>query len=198
MPLEVGITGNIGSGKTLVSRIFSLLDIPLYNADTRAKWLMENDSMLVDQLKSFFGSAAYFKDGKLNRKYLAETVFNDKKKIDYLNSQVHPAVARDYKTWVANHSYAPYILKEAALLFESGSYRGLDAIITVYAPLEIRLIRTMERDKGRTEEQVKAIDKNQWDDQIKIEKADYIIYNDDSKMVIPQVVELDKIFRNKA
>lgn len=197
MPRQIGITGNIGSGKTLISKIFSLLDIPLYNADSRAKWLMENDSELVTQLKSYFGPSTYSGDGKLNRRYLADVAFGDKEKVAYLNSLVHPAVAKDYKAWVENHPDAPYVLKEAALLFESGSYKGLDAIIVVYAPLDIRLKRTMLRDKERSEAQVRAINKNQWDDQVKMEKADYIIFNDDSKMVIPQVLELNKIFRLK-
>lgn len=194
MSIHIGITGGIGSGKTLVTRIFSLLGIPVYNADDRAKWLMINDHELINRIKEHFGEASYHKDGSLNKAYLSKNVFNNKDNIIYLNSLVHPRVGADFSLWSQAQS-APYIIKEAALLFESGSYKQLDKIIMVYAPLEMRVNRTLERDKQRSREQVLAIVDNQWDDAVKMDMADFVIYNDDSQLVIPQVLKLDKLFK---
>ncbi|MDX1667272.1 MAG: dephospho-CoA kinase, partial [Saprospiraceae bacterium] len=144
--LKVGITGGIGSGKTTVSRIFESIGIPVYYADDRAKWLMKNDAQIVRKIKKAFGEEAYTSEGELNRTFLADRVFGDEEQLRRLNRIVHPAVRRDADHWHLNQSGVPYTLKEAALLFESGSYRYLDRIISVTAPRALRIKRVMKRD----------------------------------------------------
>lgn len=196
MILQIGITGGIGSGKSLVTRIFSLLDIPIYDADTAAKKLMVTDEVLIFKIKNSFGEAAYFENGDLNRSYLAKNVFEDKGNVDLLNSLVHPRVGEDYQNWIEQQKTSPYVIKEAALLYESGSYQQLDKIIAVYAPEEVRIARTLKRDPQRSRDQVLAIIHKQLDDVEKMEKADFVIYNDDTQLVIPQVLKLDQHFRH--
>lgn len=189
--LKIGITGGIGSGKSTVCKIFELLEVPVYYADVRAKELMTSDFELVNQIKDFFGDQSYDEQGNLNRGHLASIVFKDKTKLIHLNSLVHPAVARDSEAWQKENSAAPYTIKEAALLFESGSYKNLDKIITVFAPLEIRINRVMERDSvGR--EAVLARIKNQMPEEEKIAKADFLIDNSGEKSLIDQVISLHK------
>jgi dephospho-CoA kinase len=195
-PLQIGITGGIGSGKTLVCKIFACLGIPVYDADSHAKELMTTDGNLVSQIKKEFGDLSYLNDGTLNRKYLGEVVFSNQEKLDVLNKLVHPCVAQDYARWVESHSGKAYVLKEAALLFESGSYRGLDKIIVVHAPQDVRMRRVIHRD-GRTEEQVKEIMQKQMSEKEKLQRADAIIYNDDSSLIIPQVLSLHNRFQAK-
>lgn len=196
--LQIGITGGIGSGKSLIARIFSLLSIPIYDADTVAKMLMATDKELIASIKQSFGEAAYHKNGALNRPYLAQNVFNKSENVNLLNSMVHPRVGLHYKAWVKQHAPSPYIIKEAALLFESGSYKQLDKIIAVFAPEEVRITRTLKRDPQRSRDQVLAIIDKQMNEGEKMGKADFVVYNDDSQLVIPQVLALDKLFRNRA
>jgi dephospho-CoA kinase len=188
-PLQIGITGGIGSGKTLVSKIFACLDIPVYDADSHAKELMTTDGILVSQIKKEFGDLSYLSDGTLNRKYLAEVVFNNQERLDVLNKLVHPRVGENYTQWVKRHNRKAYVLKEAALLFETGSYQALDKIIVVHAPEEVRIKRVMHRD-GRAEQQVREIIRKQMSEEEKLTRADFIIYNDESSLVIPQVLAL--------
>lgn len=195
MTLQVGITGGIGSGKSVVARIFSLLGVPIYDADTAAKKLMSTEEGLIAEIKKAFGKEAYHENGILNRAYLSQHVFNNSEKTNLLNSLVHPKVGIHYQKWAQQHAEHLYVIKEAALIFESGSYEQLDKVITVFAPKQLRIVRTLKRDTHRTEEQVAAIMNKQWDDAIKMERADYVIYNDDSQLVIPQVLSLDKVFR---
>ncbi len=187
---KIGITGGIGAGKSLVCRIFELLDIPNYPADYRAKWLQSNDPELKAKIAFHFGKEAYFENGELNRNYLSKEVFGDDEKLKLLNNLVHPAVAEDIKNWCKKYSNKPYVLKEAALLFETGSYKQLDATINVHANQELRLKRTLERDPHRTEESVLAIMKKQFSDDKRLDLADYVIHNDESKSVIKQVMAL--------
>ncbi len=187
-PLLVGITGGIGAGKSTVARVFGLLGVPLYKADDRAKALMEEDRQLQAAIINLFGSEAY-KNGRLNRTYLAGRVFADPQEVAKLNDLVHPAVARDFAAW-CSHQPAPYVLKEAALLFESGSYRQLDATILVEAPVAMRLQRVLARDPQRSEEQVRQIMDKQIDPAVATRLADYRIINDESQLVIPQVLSL--------
>lgn len=187
VPLRVGITGGIGSGKSTVCKFFQLLGIPVYSADDRAKWLMANDPELRQDLEREFGKEAYLSDGTLNREYLARTVFSDPEKVKKINSLVHPAVGKDFNSW-AKVQNAPYILKEAALLFETGSALELDKIITVSSPLKIRLARVMMRDPHRTEEQVNQIIDQQLPDEKKNEMADFVIKNSENKLLIPQIL----------
>jgi len=187
---KIGITGGIGAGKSLICQVFKLLGIPNYSADQRAKWLQSNDAELKAKISFHFGKDAYSENGDLNREYLSNEVFGDDEKLNLLNSLVHPAVAEDFKNWCSEHSDKPYVLKEAALLFETGSYKQLDATINVHASQEIRLKRTLERDPKRTQESVLSIMKKQFSDEERMELADFVIYNDESKSVIKQVMEL--------
>ncbi|MBK6266540.1 dephospho-CoA kinase [Marivirga sp. S37H4] len=189
---KIGITGGIGAGKSLICKIFELLGIPNYPADARAKWLQENDPKLVSQIKQHFGAESYSPEGTLNRSYISKIVFGNDEKLRILNKLVHPAVANDFYNWCIQHSDKPYMLKEAALLFETGSYKQLDATINVHASQEIRLDRTLARDPQRKEEEVLSIMKKQMSDEERLRMADYVIFNDDSQSVIKQVVELNQ------
>jgi dephospho-CoA kinase len=188
----IGITGGIGSGKSTVAKIFNILGIPVYSADDRAKWLMSNDADLKDQIISNFGEESYFKDGSLNRSYLAARVFNDEEKISIINGLVHPAVKKDFEKWVLKQD-SPYVLKEAALLFESGSYKDLDKVINVSAPLKIRINRIMLRDPQRSENQINDIINKQLPDEEKNLKADFVIKNSDNRLLIPQVMQIHQL-----
>jgi dephospho-CoA kinase len=193
-PLQIGITGGIGSGKSLVCKIFHCLGVPVYDADSHAKGLMTTDGILVSEIKKEFGELSYNIDGSLNRAYLSHTVFNDTKQLEILNRLVHPRVGADYRHWVEQHKNHPYVLKEAALLFESGSHRSLDKVIVVYAPEELRIQRVLRRDKHRSADQVLAIIQNQMSEEEKMKKADYKIRNDEALLLIPQVLELHQRF----
>lgn len=189
-PLQVGITGSIGSGKSFVSDIFSKLNIPVYDADVRAKWVMANDPMLKESLVAEFGTQTYYDSGLLNREHISSIVYNNKSKLEKLNGLVHPRVAADYENWVNQHEEHSYVLKEAALLFEADSYKVLDKIITVSAPESLRMLRVLARDNHRTEEEVRRIMAQQLPDSEKIARADYVITNDEQKMLLPQVIHL--------
>lgn len=191
--LKIGITGNIGGGKTTVSKIFEILGVPVFYADDAAKNVMTGDEVLVHGLKKAFGEAAYFDDGSLNRKHIAGIVFNDEKELVKLNALVHPAVFRAFDSWAAQVKDAPYVMKEAALLFESSSYKMCDKTIMVTAPLELRISRVMQRD-GFTREEILAREAKQFTEEKKIALADFVIKNDDSELVIPQVLKLHEQF----
>ena len=186
--LIVGLTGGIGSGKSLVAEIFSKLGIPVYSADDRAKKLMHSPEV-SQKIIEVFGESAYT-DGKLNRPYLAKQVFSDKEKLDKLNSIVHPAVRLDHEEWLVEQN-APYTIREAAILFESASYQDCDKIITVNAPEEIRIDRVMKRD-GISADEVRSRMKNQITDEERSSRSNYVIYNDGKKMLLPQVIEIHK------
>ncbi len=196
-PFQVGVTGGIGSGKSLVCQIFQILGVPVYDADQRARWLMNNDEPLRMAIIHSFGPRSFDSNSTLNNKYLASAVFNDKEKLEELNKLVHPRVAEDYEQWLSQHSKETYVIKEAALLFEAGSHKFLDAIVVVSAPEELRIERVLKRDPFRTREQIMKILKNQFSEVEKLKLADYILNNDSNAMVIPQVLELHKIFENK-
>ncbi|MEJ0055462.1 MAG: dephospho-CoA kinase [Bacteroidota bacterium] len=189
-PLQVGITGGIGSGKSLISRIFKSLGVPVYDADSHARNLMSTDALLIDQIKIEFGDDAYKKDGSLDRGYLSFATFGKKDRLEKLNSFVHPRVAADYARWSDERSGFPYVLREAALLYEIGADASVDKMIVVSAPEDLRINRIIQRDPQRTIEQIRAIINSQWPEEEKLKRADYIIYNNDSRMVIPQVLEI--------
>lgn len=193
-PLQIGITGGIGSGKSLVSRIFSCLGIPVYDADSHAKALMTTDGILVEQIKKEFGQLSYHGDGSLNRKYISEVVFRNPEKLKKLNNLVHPRVGADYQQWVSRHAESPYVIKEAALMFESGSSNMMDNILMVNAPEELRISRILARDKHRTEANVKDIIRNQMAEEKKLELADFVIQNNEQELIIPQVLHLHQVF----
>lgn len=158
---------------------------------------MTTDGILVSQIRKEFGVLSFRADGSVNREYLAEHVFSDPEKLKLLNSLVHPRVGEDFNRWVKEQDSA-YVLKEAALLFEAGSNTSLDKIIVVSAPEELRIKRVLERDKHRTKQQVKDIIRNQLKEEEKLKRADYIIVNDESKPLIPQVLKLHKQFLSMA
>lgn len=193
--LKIGITGGIGSGKSTVCRIFEKLGIPVFYADTVAKEIMVTDPVLMEGISRTFGAQSYT-DGKLNNKHIAGIVFHDKEELAKLNALVHPAVFRAFDTWEETISAdVPYTLKEAALLFESGSYRLCDKNILVTAPKEMKIQRVMERD-GASRAEVEARMDKQLSDEEKIKMADFLIRNEESQSVILQVLELHHQFIN--
>jgi dephospho-CoA kinase len=193
-PLQVGITGGIGSGKSLVCKIFRCLGISVYDADSHAKELMTTDGILVSDIKKEFGVLSYNADGSLNRAYLGNTVFNDSGRLKTLNALVHPRVGIDYKQWVEQRKDQPYVLKEAALLFEANSHQSMDKVIVVHANEALRLRRVLKRDHHRTAEQVLSIMENQMPEEEKLKRADFMIRNDETILLIPQVVALHHRF----
>ncbi|EMR02231.1 dephospho-CoA kinase [Cesiribacter andamanensis] len=196
-PLQIGITGGIGAGKSTVCRIFAALGIPVYDADSRARSLQTTNSELIAGIQAAFGPEAYLPDGSLNRSWLAAQVFDSPDRLALLNDLVHPRVAEDYAHWVQQQAGAPYVLKEAALLFEAGSYRGLDATITVSAPEGLRLRRTLLRDAQRSRQQVQEIMERQLPEGERLQRADFKIVNDEKTLVLPQVLRLHRQFLRK-
>lgn len=193
--LTVGVTGGIGSGKSLICRIFSILFIPVYDADTRAKWIMSHDPAVMEKVKGLIGDKAY--SGKtIDRQFIASKTFHNSELLNSLNAIVHPAVTHDFDVWRVKQPPSPYVIKEAALLIESGSYKNLDALINIHAPAALRKDRVLSRDPFRDEEQIEHIMARQLSDEERIEKSDHTIYNDDKHMVIPKVLSLDRLFRN--
>ncbi|MCU0419034.1 MAG: dephospho-CoA kinase [Cyclobacteriaceae bacterium] len=186
---HVGITGGIGTGKSLVCDIFKCVGIPVYDADSRAKELMTTDGILVSQIKKEFGTLSYDEAGGLNRVYLARVVFGEEEKRQRLNALVHPRVAMDYQAW-ASAQQSPYVLREAALMYEAGAYRTVDFMIVVTAPEALRLQRVRQRDPHRTAADIQNIMARQWPEEEKIKRADAVIVNDETQLVIPQVLKL--------
>jgi len=193
--LRIGLTGGIGSGKSTVARIFSVLGIPVYDADTASKKLMSESEDLKKEIIENFGQESYTK-GILNRKYLSEQVFRDPGKTRLLNSIVHPATIKDAEQWMKKQD-APYLIKEAALIFESGSNKFLDKVIGVSSPVSLRIERTMKRN-NITSDQVKARIALQMDEEEKMRLCDYVIVNDEKDMLIPQVLSLHQQFLSMA
>ena len=193
--LRIGLTGGIGSGKTTVAKIFETLGIPVYYADDAAKELMNTDPALKKEIIEHFGEESYTADG-LNRKYLASIVFNNKEKLELLNAITHPATIKNAEEWISQQD-APYIVKEAALLFESGAAEKLNYIVGVYAPQHTRVKSVMERDGLSAEEIMERISR-QIDEEMKMKLCDFVITNNDTTLVFPQVLELDKKFREMA
>lgn len=188
--LRIGITGGIGSGKTTVCDIFSTLGIPIYNSDERAKQIMVQNTMVVNAIIAQFGKSIYFEDGALNRKLLSEIVFNDSEHLKKLNAIVHPVVFEDMINWYAENKDHKYVLQEAAIMYESGSYKLLDKTILVFADQEIRIERVMKRDKMTRAEVLARIEK-QMPETEKLKLADFVIYNN-GESLIDQVIELHK------
>jgi dephospho-CoA kinase len=185
---QIGITGNIGSGKSTVAKIFATLGIPIYDADARAKSVMTENASLKADLIALLGAEAYLTDGNLDRAYIASLVFKNQALLSELNALVHPAVFKDYDDWVLVQT-APYILKEAALMYESDSYKKLDKVILVHCPDELRIARTMQRDNSTREAVLERLQK-QMPQEEKMAKADYLLNNDESHLLIPQVMQL--------
>ncbi len=186
--IKVGITGAMGSGKSTVCRIFATLHVPVYDADERARWLMEHDEALKTRLQETFGAGIY-QEGKLLRKKLAALVFDNDERLQELNALVHPRVREDALQWMNKRKNYPYVIREAALLFESGSDRDLDRIITVTAPLELRLERIKARDGTPREDALKRMAR-QWPESEKVKRSQYVIVNDGRQLLVPQVMHI--------
>lgn len=192
--LKIGITGGIGSGKTTICKVFETLGIPVFYADTVAKQIMTTDKILIDGVKDSFGDKSYFDDGSLNNKHIANIVFNDEAELAKLNALVHPAVFRAFDEWDAKlPKHLPYSVKEAALLFESGSYEMCDKNVLVTSPHALKIQRVTRRDKVN-EEQVLARMGKQFTDKQKLKLTDYVIENNESNSIILQVLNLHQQF----
>lgn len=178
----------------MVCKIFHCLGVSVYDADSHAKELMTTDGILVSEIKKEFGVLSYNGDGSLNRSYLGKEVFNDSERLNTLNKLVHPRVGIHFKQWLDQKRNYPYVLKEAALLFESGTNQALDKVIVVHANEALRIQRVLKRDPHRTADQVLAIIKNQMPEEEKLSRADYVIQNDETTLIIPQVVALHHRF----
>lgn len=189
----IGLTGGIGSGKTTIAKHFASLGVPVYIADDEAKKLMDNPE-IITELKSVFGNEI-IENEKIDRKALAQIVFQNPKKLKKLNSIIHPAVKLHFENWLHSHKNHSIIIKEAAILFESGSYKDCDAIITVTSPLEVRIERVMKRDNTSRESILHRIN-NQWTDEQRISKSDYVITNISVKEALKQAEEILKLLNN--
>ncbi len=195
--LKIGLTGGIGSGKSFVCNLFAQLGIPIYNSDERGKYLMANSHEVKEAILNLLGKEAY-KDGALNRNHIASVVFNDPKLLNKLNNIVHPAVFKDFNHWcsIQEKENPAFILKEAAILFESGAYKKLDKIILITAPEHVRIERVMERD-GISEDAVRNRIKNQTPTEDLIPLTDFIIRNDDKELILPQIICIyNKLVKN--
>jgi len=187
MKTLVGLTGGIGSGKTTIANFFKELGVPIYIADTEAKALMNRSKVIKRKLIALFGDNAY-QNEKLNRDFLSKQIFNNKDLLQKMNAIVHPKVASHFTRWVKKQE-APYVISEAAILFENGSYTKYDYIITVTAPEEVRLKRVMSRDNS-SKEKVKSVMNNQWKDEEKIKLSDYVIQNINLEEAKAQVLQI--------
>ena len=185
----IGLTGGIGSGKTTVAAMFADLGIPIYIADQRARELTNTSDQIILGIKQLLGEQAYV-DGRLDRTYVAEQVFKDKELLDALNAIIHPEVGRDFSDW-CKQQQGPYVIKEAAILFESGSYVGCDRVILVTADIEKRIERIIRRD-GTDREHILARMSNQWSDERKLELADFVIQNNELALTRTQVEHIHK------
>lgn len=184
---RIGITGGIGSGKTTVSHLFQELGAPVYIADDEAKRLM-HQSPVKEEITALFGADAYDTNGWLNRKYIAAIVFKNKEKLNRLNAVVHPAVEKDFEDWVARQQ-APYVIYEAAILYETGRYKQFDYTVLITAPVAVRIERLMKRD-GASAREIKDRMKNQWPDEDKQKLADWVIHNEDLSVTIKEVMKI--------
>lgn len=188
--LKIGITGGIGSGKTIVCQMFEILGVPVYYADERAKWLTNNDSQLRKEIKELLGRQAYDENGQYNRKWVAAQVFDNPELLKMLNALIHPRVFADTDKWFSDHQHYPYILREAALMNAAGHNNDFDAVVVVSAPEKIRIARIKKRDPQRDEEEIEAIIARQKTEEQFAAIANYTIINDDEHLLIPQVLAL--------
>ena len=189
-PLSIGLTGGIGSGKSLVADFFKLLGVPVYISDVEAKKLMKTNSLIRESLIEAFGEKVYISSGELNRSELAKIIFNNSEELKKVNRIVHPQVRLHYKEWLQKQVGQPYVIQESAILFDTGFYSNFDKIITVTADKEIRLNRVIERDLCLRESVLERMDK-QISEQDKIDKSDFVIYNN-TELIIPQIITIHK------
>ncbi|HCX99335.1 MAG TPA: dephospho-CoA kinase [Bacteroidales bacterium] len=186
--ISIGITGGIGSGKTMVSHILKAMGYPIYNADLEARTIIDTNPEVIEQIKLLFGNDIYV-GGKLDRAKVSNLVFNDNSLLQNLNSIVHPAVAQHFNAWKAGNASAKLTFKEAAIIFESGAYKQVDGVVAVVAPQELRIARVCQRD-GVSPEQVMQRMANQLSDEELVAKSDFVLINDGIRLLLPQVTEL--------
>jgi len=193
-PLQIGVTGGIGAGKSLVCRIFRALGTPVYEADERAKWLVEHDAILRADISRLLGAEAYDLSGRYNRMWVAARVFAKPALLDQLNGLIHPRVYADTLSWVEQHHQYPYLIKEAALMRAAGDGNTLNRVVVVHAPLELRLARIRRRDPHRTEAEIRNIIDRQMSDEERLRLADFVVHNDETQLLVPQVTHLHRLF----
>ena len=194
MTKVIGLTGGIGSGKTTIANYFNEMGVPVYIADDGARNVMQSEE-IINEIKNIFGEAL-FENNILNRARLAEIVFKDAAQLAQLNAIVHPAVKKDFESWLLQNKKYQYVVYEAAILFESGRYKDCDVIITVTAPKETRIERVLKRD-NTTREQVLSRMKMQWNDEKRISKSNFVINNSNLKIAKEEVVKILKILNIK-
>lgn len=195
--LKIGVTGGIGSGKSTVCNIFKNLGVPVFNSDLVSREVVDTDKEIQQKIRKEFGDDMFFSDGKLDRKRMSQLVFNDKKSLEKLNAIVHPVVKSRFEKFCQEHHKRPYVIKEAAILFESNTHQQLDKVINVFTPKELRIKRVLQRD-DITVEKLEKIMRSQYPDELKNELSDHIIVNEDLDDLLPQVMELHELFLNKA
>ncbi|MDZ7740350.1 MAG: dephospho-CoA kinase [Bacteroidota bacterium] len=193
--IKVGLTGNIGSGKSTVAKIFEIMNIPVFYADTAGKSMLKNKAV-QQEIRDHFGKLVFDSKGTIDRKELAKIVFNNAKDLEVLNSIIHPRVRKEYLKWLSKNDSGVYSIHEAAILFESGFYKMLDRIIFVSAPEELRIERIMQRDNTSRESVIERIS-NQADEEKKMNQSDFVIVNNGQQMLLPQVLKIDKFLRSQ-
>jgi dephospho-CoA kinase len=197
-PIQVGVTGGIGSGKSVVCRIFACLGISIYEADQRANWLANHDPALRQEITALLGTDSFTPEGTYNRKYVASRVFKDPSLLQQLNQIIHPRVFADSDRWLQRHTHEPYVIREAALMNKAGDNNTLDYVLVVKVPLNLRIERTKLRDPHRSEAEIRAIIERQISDEKRLQLADFVIKNDQESALIPQVLKLHQYFLEQA
>ena len=198
LPIQVGVTGGIGAGKSVVCRIFACLDVPIYEADQRANWLADHDPAIRQEVIALLGPDSFTREGTYNRKYVASRVFTEPLLLQRLNQIIHPRVFADSDRWLQVHTKAPYVIREAALMNKAGDGNSLDYVLVVKVPLNLRVERTKLRDPHRSEAQIRAIIDRQIADETRLQLADFVIENGREDALIPQVLKLHHFFLEKA
>lgn len=192
--LKIGLTGGIGSGKSIVSKVFSLFDVPVYNADDRAKWLIMNDNALKKSIENLLGNEAYLPNGEYNRRWVASLVFENSELLKQLNALVHPAVYVDRNKWFELFAQKQYVLIEAAIMNKAGEGNELDYVIAVVANEAVRKERIRQRDPLRSEKEIENIIASQKSEETFSELADFLIYNNPTESILQQINALHRHF----
>jgi dephospho-CoA kinase len=194
MPLQIGVTGGIGSGKSIVCEVFRALSVPVYEADERARWLTEHDPILKADIQRVLGPNAYDSLGRYNRAWVASQVFANPELLTLLNGVIHPRVFADTALWVSQQVGKPYVVKEAALMRAAGDGNSLDKVIVVDAPVNLRIERIRKRDPHRSEAEIRSIIDRQISDEERLRLADYVLENDERQLLLPQIIRLHEEF----
>ncbi|MDZ7897153.1 MAG: dephospho-CoA kinase [Arcicella sp.] len=188
----IGITGGIGSGKSIVCKVFAAMGVPIYEADSRAKYLMNNDLSLKKSIQNLLGEQAYIPTGEYNRVWVASQVFNNPELLKQLNTIVHPRVREDAENWIQKHSKAPFLLYEAALMKAAGDGNNFNKVIVVKSPIDLRIKRVQRRD-NRSEQEIRDIIARQISDEERLKIADFVIENDEVQPLLEQILDIEKV-----